>query len=53
MKKDKHFIPSPYKTVTQYENEFVSEWNKNTAQAVSELLKYVAKETANIINKNK
>ena len=47
--KESHFIPSEFPAVTQYENEFVSEWNKNTAEAVGELLKYLAKMTASAI----
>lgn len=47
--KESHFIPSEFPAVTQYENEFVSEWNKNTAEAVGELLKYIAKTTASAI----
>lgn len=44
--KDSHFIPSPYKTVTSYENAFVRNWNKSLAAAVKDVLKYVAKATA-------
>lgn len=47
--KDSHFIPSQLPAVTQYEDEFVDEWNKNTAEAVGELLKYLAKSTAEAI----
>lgn len=47
--KESHFIPSEFPAVTQYENEFVSEWNKNTAEAVGELLKYLAKTTASAV----
>lgn len=47
--KDSHFIPSSLPAVTQYENEFVAEWNKNTAEAVGELLKYLAKITASAV----
>ena len=27
-KHDKHFIPSPFPTVTQYENTFINSWKK-------------------------
>ena len=47
--KDSHFIPSPFPAVTEYENTFVKEWNKNTAEAVAEVLKYMAKSTASAI----
>jgi len=50
-KKSKHFIPSPYKVVTEYENEFIDDWNKNLSLAVNNVLKYIAKETANAIKK--
>ena len=36
--KESHFIPSPFPAVTEYENTFVKEWNKNTAEAVAEVL---------------
>lgn len=45
-KKDSHFIPSPFPAVTQYENQFIKEWNENTARAVAEMLKYIAAVTA-------
>lgn len=44
--KNGHFIPSPFPVVTSYENEFLRVWNKNTAEAVAEVLKYIAKATA-------
>lgn len=44
--KHSHFIPSPYPAVTEYENTFVKEWNNNTAEAVAEVLQYVAQATA-------
>lgn len=44
--KHSHFIPSPYPAVTEYENTFVKEWNNNTAEAVAEVLKYIAQATA-------
>lgn len=51
--KHSHFIPSPFPTVTEYENTFVKEWNKNTANAVAEVLKYMAQATASAIKENK
>lgn len=45
-KKDSHLIPSPFLAVTQYENQFIKEWNENTAMAVAEMLKYIAAATA-------
>lgn len=48
-----HFIPSPFPTVTQYENAFIKAWNKNTASAVAEVLQYMAKATALAIKENK
>ena len=50
--KHSHFIPSPFPTVTEYENAFVKEWNKNTAKAVAEVLQYMAKATAAAIKEN-
>jgi len=50
--KDNHSIPSPFSVVTEYENTFVKEWNNNTAGAVTEVLKYLAKETASVIKDN-
>ena len=47
-----HFIPSPFKAVTQYENVFIKDWRKNTASAVAEVLKYLAQATASAL-KNK
>lgn len=46
---ESHFIPSPFRVVTQYENAFVKSWNESTAQAVAEVLKYIAKTTADAI----
>ena len=37
----------------QYENTFVKEWNKNTAEAVAEVLKYMAQATASAIKETK
>ena len=51
--KNSHFIPSPFPTVTEYENTFVKEWNKNTAEAVAEVLKYIAQATASAIKETK
>lgn len=51
--KNSHFIPSPFPTVTEYENTFVKEWNKNTAEAVAEVLKYMAQATASAIKETK
>ena len=51
--KDSHFIPSPFPSVTEYENTFVKEWNKNTAEAVAEVLKYMAQATASAIKETK
>lgn len=51
---ENHFIPSPYKVVTEYENEFVRGWNENMAKAVGEILKYIANQTSQAIkNKDK
>jgi len=51
--KNSHFTPSPFPTVTEYENTFVKEWNKNTAEAVAEVLKYMAQATASAIKETK
>ena len=51
--KNSHFIPSPFTAVTEYENTFVKEWNKNTAEAVAEVLKYMAQATASAIKETK
>lgn len=51
--KNNHFIPSPFPAVTAYENEFVKVWNNNTAEAVAEVLKYMAKSTAFAIKETK
>ena len=46
-------IPSPFKTVNQYEKEFVEVFNKNLAATVTDVLKYIASATtANINNLN-
>lgn len=44
--------PSPFQVVNEYENLFIKFWNKNTAEAVGEVLKYIAKSTASAIKKN-
>lgn len=51
--KHSHFIPSPFPAVTEYENTFIKEWNKNTANAVAEVLKYMAQATASAIKETK
>lgn len=51
--KHSHFIPSPFQTVTEYENTFIKVWNKNTAEAVAEVLQYMAKATASAIKENR
>lgn len=51
--KNSHFIPSPFPAVTEYENIFVKEWNKNTAEAVAKVLKYMAQATASAIKETK
>lgn len=51
--KHSHFIPSPFPAVTEYENTFVKEWNKNTAEAVAKVLKYMAQATASAIKETK
>ena len=55
MSKHKHsnFIPSPFPAVTEYENTFIKVWNKNTAEAVAEVLQYMAKATAYAIKENR
>lgn len=51
--KHTHFIPSPFQTVTEYENTFIKVWNKNTAEAVAEVLQYMARATASAIKENR
>ena len=51
--KNNHFIPSPFPVVTAYENKFVKVWNKNMAEAVGEVLKYIAKTTASAVKETK
>lgn len=48
-----HFIPSPYKVVTDYENAFIKEFNDNLSGAIIEVLKYIARITSNDIKNNK
>lgn len=50
--KHNHFIPSPFKVVTQYEDAFIKDWKQNTKDAVMDVLEYVATATADAI-KNK
>lgn len=47
--KDSHFIPSPYRVVTSYENAFIRAWSKSVAEGVGEVIKYLAKATADAI----
>jgi hypothetical protein len=42
-------IKSPIPAVNQFERKFIQAWNENMAEAVSDVLKYVASETANAI----
>ena len=51
--KDSHFIPSPYKTVTSYENAFIKDWNETLALAVKDVIKYIANITAETIKNSK
>lgn len=48
-----HFIPAPFPVITEYENAFIREWRKNTAKAVTEILHYAAKATADAIKESK
>lgn len=48
-----HFIPSPFKVVTSYEDGFIKRWNDEQAAAVADVLKYIAKATASDLNKDK
>lgn len=41
-KHENHFIPSPFKVVTEYEDEFIKEWKKNTNNALTEVVKFIA-----------
>jgi len=49
--KHSHFIPSPFKCVTQYENQFIKDWNGNTAKAMKEVLEFISDETKTEIKK--
>lgn len=46
---DDHFLPSPYPVVTSYENAFIKKFNDNLSGAVAEVLKYIARATAQTI----
>ena len=46
---DNHFLPSPYPVVTSYENTFIKKFNDNLSGAVTEVLKYIARATAQVI----
>lgn len=52
-KDNSHFIKSPFKVVTAYENAFIKEFNDNLSSAVSEVLKYIAKATATALKEEK
>lgn len=52
-KRDSHFEPSPFKVVTEYESKFISEFNNNLSGAVADVLKYIAKATADGIKSKK
>lgn len=45
--------PTPYSTVEEYEKEFTDFWKENTAKAMAELLRHIARETASTIKENK
>lgn len=47
--KHTHFLPSPFPTVTQYEDRFIREWNANNAAALGDVLKYIADATATAV----
>lgn len=44
-----NFLPSPFSVVTAYENKFIEEFNKNIAISIKDVLKYIAKVTAQTI----
>lgn len=48
-----HFLPSPFSVVTSYENLFIKKFNDNLSAAVADVLKYIAKVTANEIKNTK
>lgn len=39
-------LKPPFKTITQYENEFIRLWNNNLSSAIADVLKYMARITA-------
>lgn len=51
-KKNSHFIPSPYKVVTEYEDVFAKQGSDATKNALKDVLKYIAKITASTIKNN-
>lgn len=51
--KHTHFLPSPFPTVTQYEDRFIREWNANNAAALGDVLKYIADATATAVKELK
>lgn len=51
--KQSHFIHAPFPVITEYENAFVKSWNENAANAVAEVLKYMAQATASAIKETK
>ena len=42
--KHTHFLPSPFPTVTQYEDRFIREWNANNAAALGDATAVAVKE---------
>jgi len=42
---DVHFLASPFKVVTEYEDEFINQFNQNLSGAVNEVLSYIANKT--------
>lgn len=52
-KHESHFIPSPFSVVTSYEKAFIKKFNENLANAVGEVLKYIAHATASTIKNTK
>lgn len=43
---ESHFIPSPFSVVTSYENAFIKKLDDSVNNAVTEVLKYIARVTA-------
>lgn len=41
-KHESHFIPSPFQTVTQYEDEFANAFKINLKSSIEEVLKMLA-----------